>query len=89
MLPLPLPLMPSSQESARRWNKGNWTSNTVQGIPNSSVTAPFHQTLDAGASVMMNVSKVVAIALHASTNFGHELYSVVSWFFFFLHCMLN
>ncbi|KAF7369213.1 TPR-REGION domain-containing protein [Mycena venus] len=55
---------------------GNWTSNTVLGIPNSSVTAPFHQTLDAGANVKMNFSNAVAVALYGSTNFGHELYSV-------------
>ncbi|KAJ7312929.1 hypothetical protein DFH08DRAFT_896216 [Mycena albidolilacea] len=55
---------------------GNWTTSTVQGIPNSSVTAPFHQTLDAGASVKMNFSSAVAVALYGSTNFGHGLYSV-------------
>jgi len=55
---------------------GNWTSNTVAGIPNSTVTAPFHQTLNAGASVKMNFSNAVAVALYGSSNFGHELYSI-------------
>ncbi|KAJ7779190.1 hypothetical protein B0H16DRAFT_808419 [Mycena metata] len=56
---------------------GQWTNSTVQGIPNSSVTAPFHQTLDVGASAKMNFSDAVAIAVYASTNYGHQLYSVV------------
>ncbi|KAF8201353.1 hypothetical protein K438DRAFT_1965849 [Mycena galopus ATCC 62051] len=55
---------------------GNWTTSTVHGIPNSSVTEPFHQTLDAGAAVTMNFSSSVAVGLYASTNLGHELYSV-------------
>ncbi|KAJ7911620.1 hypothetical protein B0H13DRAFT_2008975 [Mycena leptocephala] len=55
---------------------GQWTTNTVQGIPNNTVTAPFHQTVDAGASAQMNFSSAVAVAVHASTNFGHGLYSV-------------
>ncbi|KAJ7040975.1 hypothetical protein C8F04DRAFT_1081231 [Mycena alexandri] len=56
---------------------GQWTNSTIQGIPNSSVTAPFHQTLDVGAGAKMNFSDAVAIAVYASTNFGHGLYSVV------------
>jgi hypothetical protein len=62
---------------------GQWSNNTVQGIPNSTVTAPFHQTVDEGASVRMNFSNASAVALYGSTNFGHELYSIVSWFDFF------
>ncbi|KAJ7472447.1 hypothetical protein B0H11DRAFT_1919402 [Mycena galericulata] len=55
---------------------GQWSNNTVDGIPNSTVTVPFHQTLDAGSGFTMNFTETVAIALYASTNFGHELYSV-------------
>ncbi|KAJ6551179.1 hypothetical protein B0H19DRAFT_163324 [Mycena capillaripes] len=55
---------------------GQWTNSTVQGIPNNTVTAPFHQTVDAGASVSMNISSAAAVALYASTNFGHDLFSV-------------
>ncbi|KAJ7770290.1 hypothetical protein DFH07DRAFT_768798 [Mycena maculata] len=55
---------------------GQWTSQTVQGIPNSSVSVPFHQTLNTGASVTMNFANAVALALYASVNFGHGLYSV-------------
>ncbi|KAK7023137.1 hypothetical protein R3P38DRAFT_3317360 [Favolaschia claudopus] len=55
---------------------GIWTTNTVADIPNSSVTAPFHQTLDFGASVTMNFSRAGTVAVHGSTNFGHGLYSV-------------
>ncbi|KAJ7240854.1 hypothetical protein B0H12DRAFT_1134292 [Mycena haematopus] len=72
---IPTPVFHDNSDSALSYF-GNWTSNTVQGIPNSSVTAPFHQTLNAGASVMMNFSSAVAIELYASTNFGHGLYSV-------------
>ncbi|KAJ7705610.1 hypothetical protein B0H17DRAFT_672082 [Mycena rosella] len=55
---------------------GRWTNMTVTGIPNATVTAPFHRALEAGASVTMNFSNAVAIALYASTNTGHALYSV-------------
>ncbi|KAJ7220698.1 hypothetical protein GGX14DRAFT_515053, partial [Mycena pura] len=55
---------------------GQWTYDTVSGIPNSSVTAPFHQSLNAGSGVFFNFSNATAIALYGSTNFGHELYSV-------------
>ncbi|KAJ7845563.1 hypothetical protein B0H13DRAFT_1463286, partial [Mycena leptocephala] len=55
---------------------GNWISKTVQGIPNDTVTAPFYLTVDAGASVRVNVRGAVAVALYASTNWGHQLYSV-------------
>ncbi|KAJ6582160.1 hypothetical protein B0H19DRAFT_1061606 [Mycena capillaripes] len=55
---------------------GNWTSKTVQGIPNNTVNAPFHSTSDAGAGMRMNLTNVVAVTLYASTNFGHQLYSV-------------
>ncbi|KAJ7472448.1 hypothetical protein B0H11DRAFT_2039051 [Mycena galericulata] len=57
---------------------GQWSNPnpTVDEIPNSTVTAPFHQTLDAGSGFAMNFTNTVAIALYASTNFGHELYSV-------------
>ncbi|KAJ6482526.1 hypothetical protein C8R45DRAFT_1001750 [Mycena sanguinolenta] len=72
---IPTPVFHDNFESALSYF-GNWTTNTVSGIPNSSVTAPFHQTLDAGANFMMNFSSAVAIALHGSTNFGHGLYSV-------------
>jgi hypothetical protein len=67
---------------------GQWTTNTVQGIPNNTVTAPFHQTVDAGASAQMNFSSAVAVAVHASTNFGHGLYSVVSRHEYFLCRMM-
>ncbi|KAJ7097600.1 hypothetical protein C8R44DRAFT_748331 [Mycena epipterygia] len=55
---------------------GQWSNTTVQGIPNATVTAPLHQTHAAGSSVTMNFSSAVAVALNASTNFGHGLYSV-------------
>ncbi|KAJ7489165.1 hypothetical protein FB451DRAFT_1125416 [Mycena latifolia] len=55
---------------------GRWTSMTVKGIPNSTVTAPFHRALGVGSSVTMNFSSAVAIALYGSNNFGHLLYSV-------------
>ncbi|KAJ7176804.1 hypothetical protein C8R46DRAFT_1346756 [Mycena filopes] len=55
---------------------GQWTNSTVQGIPNSSVTAPFHQTLYAGDTAKMNFSGAVGIAVYGSTNFGHQLYSI-------------
>jgi hypothetical protein len=58
---------------------GRWANMTVEGIPNNTVTAPFHRALDAGSSVAMNFSNAVAIALYASTNIGHLLYSVVSF----------
>ncbi|KAF7377456.1 hypothetical protein MSAN_00167400 [Mycena sanguinolenta] len=74
-LKIPTPVFHDNSDGALSYF-GNWTSNTVSGIPNSSVTAPFHQTLDAGANVMMNFSSTVAIAVHGSTNFGHGLYSV-------------
>ncbi|KAK7023138.1 hypothetical protein R3P38DRAFT_2957713 [Favolaschia claudopus] len=55
---------------------GHWTTDAVQGIPNSSVTSPFHQTLDYGASVIMNFSRAGAIALYGTTNYSNGLYSV-------------
>ncbi|KAJ7444553.1 hypothetical protein B0H11DRAFT_437894 [Mycena galericulata] len=57
---------------------GQWENPnpTIDGIPSSTVTVPFHQTLDAGSGVTMGFPNSVAVALYASTNFGHELYSV-------------
>ncbi|KAJ6498542.1 hypothetical protein C8R47DRAFT_1068816 [Mycena vitilis] len=66
----------SQLDSSSLTYSGTWTNNTLQGIPNNTVTAPFHQTVDAGNSVRMNFSGAVAAALYATTNFGHGLYSV-------------
>ncbi|KAJ6618194.1 hypothetical protein B0H10DRAFT_1268239 [Mycena sp. CBHHK59/15] len=55
---------------------GQWTTTSVAGIPSATAAVPFHQTLGQGSSVVMNFSGATALALHASTNFGHLLYSV-------------
>ncbi|KAJ7182840.1 hypothetical protein C8R43DRAFT_1054843, partial [Mycena crocata] len=55
---------------------GQWITKTVAGIPNSSVTTPFHMTPVQGSSLTMNFSSAVAVALYASTNTGHGLYSI-------------
>ncbi|KAJ7267222.1 hypothetical protein C8J57DRAFT_1469510, partial [Mycena rebaudengoi] len=51
----PLPLFFDNSDSALTYS-GQWSTSSVAGIPNSSVTAPFHQTLAEGASVSMNFS---------------------------------
>ncbi|KAJ6598214.1 hypothetical protein DFH09DRAFT_55045 [Mycena vulgaris] len=55
---------------------GSWENKTINGIPNVTVTAPFHLSSGLGSSVTMNFTSAVAIALYGSTTVGHVLYSV-------------
>ncbi|KAJ7621354.1 hypothetical protein FB45DRAFT_1006664 [Roridomyces roridus] len=72
----PTPKIVDNADSALEYY-GSWTTSTAQGVPNSSVSLPFHQTLSVGSGFTMQLPvSTVAVALYASTNFGHGLYSV-------------
>ncbi|KIP08080.1 hypothetical protein PHLGIDRAFT_35126 [Phlebiopsis gigantea 11061_1 CR5-6] len=57
--------------------KGNWTTGSgVANIPSKADPGPFKQTQDPLASVSMNFTGGVAVAIHGSRNFGHWTYNV-------------
>ncbi|KAJ7024352.1 hypothetical protein C8F04DRAFT_1401156 [Mycena alexandri] len=56
---------------------GDWSSGTGPGIPNSTVTHPFRQTLAQGSSVELDIDiGAVAVALWGVGNWGNGLYNV-------------
>ncbi|KAJ7750231.1 hypothetical protein B0H16DRAFT_1887848 [Mycena metata] len=56
---------------------GDWSSGTGPGIPNSTVTHPFHQTFAQGSSVELDIDiGAVAVALWGVGDWGNGLYNV-------------
>ncbi|KAJ7109787.1 hypothetical protein C8R44DRAFT_262934 [Mycena epipterygia] len=56
---------------------GAWSSSTAQGIPNASVTHPWQETFDAGASVAMDIGLgAVGVSFWGMANWGNWLYNV-------------
>ncbi|KAJ7164770.1 hypothetical protein C8R43DRAFT_988380 [Mycena crocata] len=56
---------------------GNWVQQTNSGIPNATVTHPYHTTSDGTASVSMNIGPGAAgVSLWGMTNWGNWVYSV-------------
>lgn len=55
-----------------------WSIASGHGIPNASVSAPFHTTKIKGTSVSVNFSGGEAVAVNGPSNWGNWQYSVVS-----------
>ncbi|GJE98270.1 hypothetical protein PsYK624_144960 [Phanerochaete sordida] len=67
----------------QNWNdtlqyQGSWTNGSgVANIPNKAHPGVFKQTQQPNASVSLNFTNGVAVAVHGSRNYGHYTYDVV------------
>ena len=57
---------------------GNWSLGTDADTPSSADPRPYHETSEALASVSLNFTNAVAIAINSPRNWGHWVYNVVS-----------
>ncbi|KAJ7109800.1 hypothetical protein C8R44DRAFT_800587 [Mycena epipterygia] len=56
---------------------GNWSSAHAPGIPNASVSHPWQETFDAGASVTMDIGLgAIGVSLWGLADWGNWLYTV-------------
>lgn len=67
-----------NQNSTVLQYRGNWGNATDPQVPDEEHPAPFYATTSSGAAVSLNFTGAVALAVNASTNYGHGLYNVVS-----------
>ncbi|KAG6811568.1 hypothetical protein H0H92_006817 [Tricholoma furcatifolium] len=55
---------------------GDWTSQTQNGVPNSTVTAPFYQTTQVNASVLFAFNGAEAVVVKGLATSENGMYSV-------------
>ncbi|KAF7794350.1 hypothetical protein EIP86_005484 [Pleurotus ostreatoroseus] len=55
---------------------GSWSLTNDPQVPNTQHPSPFHVSTDAGDSMALNFTGAAAIAVNASTNYGHGPYNV-------------
>ncbi|KAF7302652.1 TPR-REGION domain-containing protein [Mycena chlorophos] len=55
---------------------GAWSPHNAPGVPNATVSHVWQQTVDQGASVSMQISDAVGVAIHGMTDWGGWLYDV-------------
>lgn len=72
-----IPLVYDNQNATLQYS-GDWTVTTDSDTPSSDAPKPYHQTTAALASVSLNFTNAVAIAIDSPRNWGHWVYNVVS-----------
>ncbi|KAJ7755055.1 hypothetical protein DFH07DRAFT_822744 [Mycena maculata] len=56
---------------------GDWSVASAPGIPNATISAPWHETLAQGANVAMDIGVgAVGVSLYGMANWGNWLYTV-------------
>ncbi|KAJ3556494.1 hypothetical protein NM688_g1997 [Phlebia brevispora] len=56
--------------------RGQWSVTSDPQVPDKQHPSPFHDSILAGDSVALNFTGAVAVAINASTNYGHGQYNV-------------
>lgn len=65
-------------DTTRLTYTGTWSTPSAAGIPNTSVTHPWHQTKDSGGVSMQIGRGAQSVEVRGMANWGNWLYSVVS-----------
>ncbi|OCH88757.1 hypothetical protein OBBRIDRAFT_65288 [Obba rivulosa] len=71
----PVPVVYDNTNQSLAYN-GTWSVSNANNIPSAANPAPFHQTKASGASVSLEFSDAVGIAINGTRNWGNWVYSV-------------
>lgn len=72
----PSPRFYDNSDTASLFYSGAWSINNVNGVPNSTISAPFHVTTESGASASLSFTGGIAVVVRGMMGSENGLYSV-------------